>query len=129
MFRAVIPIMKKSSLAAGQELLKSGVNLVQDVWKNGDLKAAKKKRGKEFISSVSNRMADHMFGSGYSNQFGVRRTQLKASSKGKKTKKAVKRKSVKRKTQKRKTVKKKSKSTKKNNKGYRSKQNIQDLFT
>lgn len=131
MFRAVIPILKKSSLAAGQELLRSGANLVGDVWKTGDLKDAQKKRGKEFISNVSNRVSDHMFGSGYSHLMGVRRAQLKSSSRGKMSRKTVKRKPVKRKTQKRKNVKSRAKTVKKKKKQNtgRSKQNIQDIFT
>lgn len=139
MFRAVIPILKKSSLAAGQELLRSGANLVGDVWKTGDLKDAQKKRGKEFISNVSNRVSDHMFGSGYSHLMGrtplryshLMGAQLKSSSRGKKSRKTVKRKPVKRKTQKRKNVKSRAKTVKKKKKQNtgRSKQNIQDIFT
>lgn len=130
-FRAVIPLMRKSTVAAGQELLKSGVNLVQDVWKTGDLKKAKNKRGKELITNVSSRVADHMFGSGYSGISGVRRTQLKAKGGTKKTGKASMKKSTKQKAQKKKNVKSKAKTVKKKKKKTpsRSKQNIQDLFT
>lgn len=66
LIRTVIPIVKKSSVALGQELVKAGVGAAEDIWKTGDLRYANKKRGKEFINNVSNRFADHMYdGSGY----------------------------------------------------------------
>lgn len=124
MFRAVLPIMKKSSIALGEELIKSGRNVIKDVWKTGDLKTAQKQRGRQFVTNISNRVSDHMFGSGYSNVVGVRRKQLKRTTKRKKTRKAVKRTAKKRKTVKRKP---KSKKTKK--KVSRTKQNLQDIFS
>lgn len=128
-FRAVIPIVRKGTIALGEELLKTGSNVVQDVWKTGDLATAKKTRGKEFINKISNRVSDHMFGSGYSNILGVRREQLKRGSQGKKKQKVTKRKAVKRKTKKGKTGKSKRKAVKKKNVKRKTKQNIQDLFT
>ena len=129
MFRAVIPIMKKSAVAAGQELLKSGVNVVQDVWRTGDLKEAQKQRGKEFISNISNRVSDHMFGKGYSSLMGIQRKQLKRGSGTNKTRKTAKKKPAKGK----KAVKKKKAVTKKKKKKQtttkRTKQTIQDIFT
>lgn len=119
--------MKKTSLALGQEALKSGSKIVSDVWKNGDLSSAQKRRGKEFINNVSNRMADHMFGSGYVNSLGVQRKQLKRSASGKKTSSAKKKKkTVKAKTKKGKT--KKGQARKKTVK-KRTKQTIQDIFS
>lgn len=91
MFRAVLPIKKKSSIALGEELIKSGRNVIKDVWKTGDLKTAQKQRGRQFVTNISNRVSDHMFGSGYSNVVVVRGKQLKRSTKRKKTRKAVKR--------------------------------------
>lgn len=125
MFRAVLPIVKKGSKALGEELLKSSANAVGDIWKTGDLAVAKKRRGKEFVTNISNRVSDHMFGSGYTNLLGIRRKQLKPSAK---RKKVVKRKAVKRKPKKKKVVKKKKKTVKKK-KVRRTKQNIQDIFS
>lgn len=90
-------------MALGKELLRSGSNVEHDVWKSGDLPTAQKKRGKELINKISNRVSDHMFGSGYSNSLGIRHGQLKGGTRGKKTqkaKKATKRKTVKSKTKK-----------------------------
>lgn len=129
MFRAVIPIMKKSSTALGEELLKSGANVVKDVWKHGDLSAAQKKRGKELLTNITNRVSDHMFGSGYSGGLGVPRKQLKRTVTRKKTRKVTKKGGKKKKTTKpRKSVKSKKKTVKRK-RAVRSKQNIQDIFT
>lgn len=141
-FRAVIPIVKKSSIALGQELLRSGSNIVHDVWKTGDLAAAQKNRGKEFISKVSNRVSDQMFGSGYGNRFAVQYKQLKGSAHGNKTRKASKSKAVKgkkktkktksskkaKKTKKVKSTKKGKTAAKKKTKKTKTKQTIQDIF-
>lgn len=135
-FRAVIPIVKKSSVALGQELLKSGSNIVHDVWKTGDLAGAQKQRGKEFINKVSNRISDHMFGSGYGNRLAVQYKQLKGSSRGNKTRKASKSKAGKGKkktkktksTKKVKSTKKRKTPAKKKSKKTKTKQTIQDIF-
>lgn len=127
MFRTVLPIMKKGAIAAGEELLKSGANIVSDVWTTGDLKEAQKKRGKEFVSNISNRVSEHMFGKGYPTLLKLQHKQLKKGSVGKKTQKVAKKKkktntkTVKKAKKKKKNVKKKT--TK------RTKQTIQDIFT
>lgn len=91
MFRAVIPIMKKSTAAVGEELLRSGANVMKDVWRTGDLAKAQRKRGKEFIANISNRVSDHMFGGGYPRLPIDRLKQLKSGGKRTKTRKVVKR--------------------------------------
>lgn len=53
LFRAVFPILKKGSSALGHELLNSGIGVINDAWKTGDLKAAQKNRGKQFISNLT----------------------------------------------------------------------------
>lgn len=111
MFRAVFPIMKKSTTALGEEIFKSGVNVVKDVWKHGDLVTAQKKRGNELLGNISNRVADHMFGSGYLPNSSF--NQLKHSVKTKKTRKVVRKQTKKKPTKKSKT-KKVSKKSKKN---------------
>lgn len=126
LFRAVIPIVKKSTSALGQELLKSGVGVLNDVWRKGDLKTAQTRRGKEFISNISNRVSDHMFGGGlaYPTRVTVKRVQSKRTTKPRKTRKTtVKRKPAKKK---RKVVKKKAtkKNRKKVTKKRRTKQDI-----
>lgn len=123
MFRAVLPIVKKGTKALGEELLKSGANAVEDIWRTGDLATTKKRRGKELLTNISNRVSNHMFGSGYKNLLGVRRKPLKRAGKRKKA-----RKTVKRNPKKRKTVKRKKKIVKKK-KVRRTKQNIQDIFS
>lgn len=140
LFRTVIPIVKKSGTALGQELIKSGVDFAGDVWKTGDIKQSKNRRGKEFINKLSNRMSDHMFGSGYSRALELDRAQLKRSVAARKARKTTKSKATKSKTKKRKTTKKKPakrKAGKKNSKAVskkrrttknkRTKQDIQDF--
>lgn len=132
LFRTVVPIVKKGSIALGQELLKTGVGAAEDIWKTGDLKYTQKKRGKEFINNVSNRLADHMFGSGYTPNLITTLSQSKRSTRRRKSGKVIKRK-----TKKRKTIKKKKggrKATKKNKtvkkkKNRRTKQDILDIFS
>lgn len=132
LLRAVVPIVKRGSTALGQELVKAGVGAVEDVWKTGNLKYAQKKRGKELINNVSNRVADHMFGSGYTPNILAKVTQSKRSNTRRKSGKVTKRKTKKRKTVKRKKAgrkaAKKSKSVKKK-KVPRTKQDILDIFT
>lgn len=103
--------MKKSTTALGEELFKTGVNVAKDVWRHGDLAETKKKRGREFLSNVTNRVADHMFGSGYPNN--INYTQLARAVKPKKTRK-------------RKAVKRRTKKTKKNTK-KKSQRNLRKL--
>lgn len=126
----MVPIIKKSGTALGQELLKSGVGLANDVWRTGDLETAQKRRGKELINKLSTRVSDHMFGSGFTQQFGVKRAQYKRSTATKKTGKVTKRKNTKKKStkKKKKTAAKKKKPAKKGKK-RRSKQDIQDIFS
>lgn len=128
MSRAVIPIMKKSSTALGEELVKIGVNLVKDVWKHGDLSAAQKKRGKELITNISNRVSDHMFGGGYSGGLDVRQKQLERIGTRKKTRKVNKKRGRKKTTKPKESVKSRKKTVKRK-RTVRSKQNIQDIFT
>ena len=77
LFRSVFPIIKKGSIALGQELVKSGVGLAKDIWRTGDIESARKKRGKEFINNISSRASDHMFGSGYTSQHIMNNPQYK----------------------------------------------------
>lgn len=132
LFRAVIPIVKKGGTALGQELLRTGVGLAGDVWKTGDLKEAQKTRGKEFISNISNRVSEHMFGKGYIHNLGMNSQQLSSSVGTRKTGKVTKRKTTtKRKPTKKKkkpAAKKKKKAPAKKGKTKRNKQDIQDIF-
>lgn len=107
LFRSVVPIMKKGSAALGQELLKSGLGAAEDIWKTGDLEYTKEKRGKEIINNISNRISDHMFGSGYTPYSLNRLPQLRTAIKRRRTAKATKRK-TKKKVTKRKVTKKKA---------------------
>lgn len=129
LFRTVIPIVKKSGTALGQELLKSGVGLANDVWRTGDLESAQKRRGKEFINKVSNRVSEHMFGSGYTSQLGVKRTQFKKTGRAGKTGKSKKGKKAKGKKKKTASKKKKPVKKKKKTKKRRAKTDIQDIFS
>lgn len=94
LFRACFPLFKKGSVALGEELLKSGVGIVSDIAKTGDLKAAQNKRGKEFINNVSTRISDHMFGSGYNPTFNTQLKQLKRRVTRRKTRGRVTKKKV-----------------------------------
>lgn len=128
LFRAVFPILKKGSSALGHELLNSGIGVINDAWKTGDLKTAQNNRGKQFISNVSDRISNHMFGSGYTSTLGTKRAQSKRVTKPKKTSKITKKKPAKSKVvKKKKTVKKKN--VKKTTKKRRNKQDLQDIFS
>lgn len=132
LFRTVVPIVKKGSIALGQELLKTGVGAAEDIWKTGDLKYTQKKRGKEFINNVSNRLADHMFGGGYKPNFITKLSQSKRSNRRRKSGKVTKRKTKKRKTIKKKKSGKraaKKKTSVKKKKIRRTKQDILDIFS
>lgn len=108
------------------------MGFANDVWKTGDLEAAQKKRGKEFINKISNRVSDHMFGSGYAHQLGVKRAQFKSGTSTRKTGRVTKRKKTKSKGNKKKKKKaapKKKKKPAKKKKTRRTKQDIQDIFS
>lgn len=64
LFRAVYPLLAKSTKAIGSELFKSGVGLLTDL-SSEDPDAAFKKRGKEIIQNLSSRTSNHLFGKGY----------------------------------------------------------------
>lgn len=125
LFRAVFPIVKKSTSALGQELLRSSAGVLNDVWTKGDLKAAQKHRGKEFISNVSNRVTDHMFGSGYNNLHTTAGVQSKKRAKPRKTRKTTKPK----RGGKKKTASKKKKVTKKKKTVPKKNRTKQDIFS
>lgn len=65
LFRTVYPLLKKGTIAIGSELLKTGASCLGDISHNEDPQYVFKKRGKEVINNLSQRAADHMFGSGY----------------------------------------------------------------
>lgn len=130
MFRTVVPIVKKGSTALGQELLKSGVGVAEDIWKTGDLKYAQKRRGKELISNISNRVSNHMFGSGYTSHLGGYRGQLKRATRRRKVSKVKKGKVGKKRVTKRKSTKKaKAKPRQRKRKTVRTKQDFDHLFS
>lgn len=60
------------------------------------------------MNNVSTRVSDHMFGSGYMSQYGLKPVQLKRTTRARKSVKPRKRKSTKSKTTKPKRVKKKA---------------------
>lgn len=127
----------------GQELLKSGVGLVNDVWKTGDIESARKRRGKEFVSNISTRTSNHMFGSGYMPQYALKGPQYKRTAGTRNTVKTKKSKTTNSKSEKTKPRKKKGKTktktknknskkkpTKKKNSSHISKQQlIDDIFS
>lgn len=121
LFRSVYPILKKGSIALGSELLKTGASCLGDISRNEDPQEVFKKRGKETVTNLGRRAADHMFGSGYKNTPATRkRVQSSKRSTAVKKRKIVSKKNNKKKKQTRK-VKPKSKK--------RSKSELLDIFS
>lgn len=120
--------MKRGSTALGQELLKAGLGAAEDIWKTGDLQYTKKKRGKQLINNVSNRISDHMFGSGYGSHSLLHTQQLRPIIKRRRTGKTTKRKVGKKKKGTKKKITKKRKSAVKKRKS-RTKKEISDIFS
>lgn len=74
LFRCVFPLLKNSTSVLGSELMKSGVNILSDISRNGDPEFVIKKRGKETINNIGNIIGEKMFGKGYAvNQIRKRR--------------------------------------------------------
>lgn len=65
LFRSAFPLLKKGASAVGNELLKSGKNILFDIARSEDPQQVIKKRGKETIENISRLASERMFGSGY----------------------------------------------------------------
>lgn len=65
LFRRVLPLLKKGSLALGKELINTGSHFINDIENNVHPKEAFKTRGKEMYTNLKKKATDKMFGSGY----------------------------------------------------------------
>ena len=119
LFRCVFPLLKSGTQTIGSELLKTGVNIVSDIAKNGDIDTAVKIRGKETLNNLSRIAGEQMFGRGYSDTIIRKRKQSQTKTcGGKKSKKTNKKTQPKKKQPKKRAPNKKS----------RSKQDLFDIF-
>lgn len=125
LFRCVFPLLKSGSSALGNELLKSGANIISDISRNEPVEMTIKKRGKETINNLSKLVGDTMFGSGYKASKAVKRPHSSSSARSIKTVK--KRKASKKAKSKKTTSKSKRKPVKKAK--SRSKSEIFDIFS
>lgn len=106
LFRGVLPILKRGSIAVGKEILNSGANFINDLENNVDAKVALKKRTKEGYSNLKEKMKEKMMsGDGYKTRKHNKKQQSRVNRRGVKTsgkhivkrKKSVKKKSLKQK--------------------------------
>jgi hypothetical protein len=123
LFRMVMPLLKKSSLFVGKELLRGANNVVEDVENNTDIRSSVRKRGTEVLNSITQKALAKMNGSGYK-KLGSRKRRAQSSSKTRRsTTGAKKRKLNKSKTKVKKRPAKKSRKVNKKRKSC-----IQDYF-
>lgn len=124
LFRCVFPLLKSGTAKIGNELLKTGANIVSDIARNEDFDTVIKRRGKETIENLGRMAGEKMFGRGYNANATRKRKQSQTKARGgKKTKKSPNKK-------KKPTSKKKTKQTKKKNnkKTTRTKKDLFDIF-
>lgn len=120
LFRCVFPLLKSGTATVGNELLKTGANIMSDIARNGDFDNAVKRRGKETIDNLSRIAGEKMFGCGYTANVSRKRKQSQTKARGgKKVKKPAKK-------NKKPATKKKTKQVKK--KTARSKKDLFDIF-
>ena len=100
LFRMVMPLLKKSSLYVGKELLRGANNIVEDLENNSDIRTAVRKRGADVLNTITQKAIAKMNGSGYK-KIASRKRRVQSSSKSrrnttnsKKRKIASKRKTV-----------------------------------
>lgn len=65
LFRCVLPLIKKGSIAAGKEILTQTSNFIDDVQHNKSVKHALKQRASETVSNLKRRAMNSMSGNGY----------------------------------------------------------------
>lgn len=78
-FRAAVPLFKSGAKAVGKQLLHSGVNVLDDVSRGENIKAAAKRRLKEAGQTLTNKAAGHiksMVGSGSRSAVNKKRKRL-----------------------------------------------------
>lgn len=133
LFRCVFPLLKSGTAKIGNELLKTGVNIVSDIAQNGDIDSAIRMRGKETLNNLSRMAGEKMFGRGYGANVTRKRKQSQANGRGGKKAKTTKSKNKKSAVKKKKPTQKKKKQPqikkkRTQNKNSRTKQDLFDIF-
>lgn len=118
LFRAVFPLLKKSGVFLGREVLKGASGMMDDLGNDGEFKTSLKNRGTEVLNNLKKRAYSEMGGEGYKKP--LRRRKVKQSPK----KRVKKQSKSKNKTTKKKVVKRKSKS-----KACKKKRSAADFFS
>lgn len=101
LFRSVLPLLKRGSLAIAKEVLSSGSNLIGDIQEKKPTKESVKKRALETVTNLKQRAINSMTGGGYNPKKRQRITHSKVNCRTSRTSKNKKNKS---KAKKRKTV-------------------------
>lgn len=130
LFRSLLPILKNGSAIVGNEILKSGANIISDIANCHDPQQTIKKRGKETINNLGKIVGDKMFGSGYKSATMRKRSHSQSDSQSAKKRKTSARSTNNKKKNKSKPKTKLKNSTKSNKKSVnRSKNEILDIFS
>ena len=79
LFRMVMPLLKKSSVFVGKELLRGATGLVEDLENNTDIRTSARKRGTEVLNAITQKALAKMNGSGYKKS-GSRKRQAQSTS-------------------------------------------------
>lgn len=77
LFRSILPILRKGSLALGKELLNSGSHFINDIGNDVKARDAFKQRAREVYENLKRKAID---GEGYKSTRPTRKRQLSASS-------------------------------------------------
>ena len=80
LFRMVMPLLKKSSLFVGKELLRGANDIVGDLENNTDIRTSVRNRGTDVLSSITQKAIAKMNGSGYK-KVGSRKRRAQSASK------------------------------------------------
>jgi len=75
LFRMVMPLLKKSSVFVGKELLRGATGLVEDLENNTDIRTSARKRGTEVLNAITQKALAKMNGSGYKTRSRKRQAQ------------------------------------------------------
>lgn len=77
LFRHILPVLRKGTVAIGKEIINSGTNFAKDLGNNVNARTALKKRSAEALANLGKKA---MFGDGYKKVTAARKRQCSSSS-------------------------------------------------
>lgn len=80
LFRSVLPILKKGSMALGRKLTSCGSNVISGMEQNVPVQSAVRKHGTQTLNNLKRKVLDKIAGNGYNGAKRVKVRQSKASS-------------------------------------------------